>query len=201
MTPPAAMMPPSPAPLAPSGLIGEGRIFQHDGADVREVAGGRDKIVGERAGEELALLVVDEMLHHGTAQPLHRRADGLAVHRQRIDDAAAILDDDIVDELDVTELGVDRHMGGMGAVGVGVLLVEEGAFGRDAVGRKPFQRDRFAAGPNRLGAFDDLDLGGLSSRGARRPARGSRRADWRPPPAWPSLPSPPSVSDRRRNRR
>jgi hypothetical protein len=103
---------------------------------------------------------------------LHRRAYGLTVHRQRIDDAAAILDDDIVDELDVTELGVDRHMRGMGAVGIGVLLVEEGALGRDAVGRKPFQRDRLAAGPNGLGAFDDLDLGG---RAAEPP--GGLRAD------------------------
>src|SRR6185436_11866890 len=87
-----------------------GGILQHDGADVREVIGGRDKIVGERAGQELALLVVDKMLHHGTAQSLHRRAYGLAMHSQRIDDATAILDDDIVDELHVTELRVDRHM-------------------------------------------------------------------------------------------
>src|SRR4029077_3210586 len=94
---------------------------------------------------------------------LHRRAYGLTVYRQRIDDAAAILDDDIVDELDVTELGVDRDVRGMGAVGIGVLLVEEGALGRDAVGRKPFQWDRLAAGPDGLGAFDDLDLGGLAA--------------------------------------
>src|SRR6476620_3160846 len=83
-----------------------GGVFQHDGADVREVAGGRDKVVGERAGQELGLLVVDKMLHHGTAQPLHRRAYGLTVYRQRVDDAAAILDDDIVDEHRVTELGI-----------------------------------------------------------------------------------------------
>ena len=85
------------------------------------------------------------------------------MHRQRIDDAAAILDHDIVDELDVAELGIDRHVRGMRAVGVGVLLVEEGAFGRDAFGRKPLQRDRLAAGPDRLGAFDDLDLGGRAA--------------------------------------
>ncbi len=112
------------------------------------------------------------MLHHRTAQSLHRRADGLTVYRQRIDDTAAIFDDDIVDEVHVTELGIDGYMRGMGAVGVGVLLVEEGALGREPFGRKPLKWDRRAAGADRLGAFDDLDL-----RGGAAEALGGPRAD------------------------
>ena len=72
-------------------------------------------------------------------------------------------DHDIVDELDVAELGVDRDVRGVGAVGVGVLLVEEGAFGRDAVGESSFSAIDLPPGPTALVAFDDLDLGGRAA--------------------------------------
>ena len=97
ITPPTGMMPPSPAPLAPSGLIGDGYSSSAMRADRREVARGRQQIVGERAGQELAVLVVDEILQQRAAEPLHDRADGLAVQRQRIDDAADVLDRHVVD--------------------------------------------------------------------------------------------------------
>src|SRR6516225_9663164 len=145
-----------------------GVIFQDNSADVGEVAGGGDEIIGERAGQQLALLIVDEMLHHGAAEPLHHRADRLPVHRQGIDDAPAIRDHHVVDELDVAELGIDRHVGGMGAVCVSVLLVEEGALGRNAFARKPVQGDGFTAGPDRLAAFDDFDFGRLAAQTLRR---------------------------------
>ena len=76
MTPPTGMMPPSPAPLAPSGLVGDGLLFERHGANVGEIARGRQQIVRERAGQQLSVPVVDEMLQEGAAEALHDRADG-----------------------------------------------------------------------------------------------------------------------------
>ena len=55
ITPPTGMMPPSPAPLAPSGLCGAGFSSSAMRADHREIARGRQQIIGERAGQELAV--------------------------------------------------------------------------------------------------------------------------------------------------
>ena len=81
-----------------------------------------------------------------TAEPMACPCNG-----QRIDRAPAILDDHVVDELDMAELVIDRDVGGMRAIGICVLLVQEGALGRDAFGRQPFQSDGLAAaGPTAL---------------------------------------------------
>ena len=55
------------------------------------------QVVGERAGEQLAVLVVDEMLEECAAETLHDGADRLAVQGHRIDDAADVLDRDVVE--------------------------------------------------------------------------------------------------------
>src|SRR5262249_18630076 len=134
-----------------------GVMFLHDGADIWKIAGRWDEVIGERAGQQLAVLIVDEMFHHGAAEPLHHRADGLPVYRQGIDDTAAIRDHHVVDEFDVTELGIDRHVRGMGAVRVSVLLVEKGAVGGNAGARELAQGERLAAGTDRLHAVHNLD--------------------------------------------
>ena len=87
------------------------------------------------------MLVVHQMFHEGAAKPLHHRADDLSAQCERIDDPPAILDHHVVDEFHVAELGIDRHMGGVGAVGVGVLFVEKCAFRRDAFACEPRERD------------------------------------------------------------
>ena len=96
-------------------------VLQRVGADHGEVGRGGEKIIGERAGEELALGVVGEVFQQRAAEPLHDGADGLAVQGQRIDDAADILDGHVVDQRDMAGAGIDRDMGGVGAVGIGAL--------------------------------------------------------------------------------
>ena len=90
--PPTGMMPPSPAPLAPSGLFGDGCASSEMRAHARIVGRQRHQVVGERGDQQLALLVVGDLLGERAAEPLHRRADHLAVQRLRIDDAADVVD-------------------------------------------------------------------------------------------------------------
>jgi hypothetical protein len=98
------------------------------------------------------------------------------VQGERIDRAPAILDDDVVDQLDVAELRVDRHVGGVRAVCICVLAVEERAFGGDAVARHGRHVQRRAVRPDRRPAVDDLYLLRFARkpRGRRGPDRGAQ---------------------------
>src|SRR5437667_70952 len=71
-------------------------------------------------------------------------------------------DSSLVYQLHVAELGIDRHVGGVRAVSIRVLGVEEGAFGRNAGARQARQIERRAVRPDRGPAVDDLDLPGLA---------------------------------------
>ena len=62
-------------------------------------------------------------------------------------------------------LGIDRYMGGMRAVGIRMLLVEEAPLRRDACCREPCQRNRFA------GRSDGLAVGDLDLRRSSQPMR------------------------------
>ena len=110
------------------------------------------------------MLVVDKVLEERAAQPLHQRADHLALQRQRIDDPAGVLHHDIIDDLHLTDLRVDRHMRGLRAVAVGVLLVEKGAFPGQA--RERGQRQRLAVRAADL-ILGEPDLGGRASKPLR----------------------------------
>ena len=76
------MQPASPTPLAPSGLSGDGRARLLD-LDVRHVGGARDRVVHQRAGQELAVRVVDDLLHQRLAQALGEAAVELALGEER----------------------------------------------------------------------------------------------------------------------
>ena len=78
ITAPAAAVPPSPAPLTPSGLSGVGASSVTD-PHSGHLAGGRQQVVHERAGDQLAAGVVGELLEQGAAEPLGQAADDLAV--------------------------------------------------------------------------------------------------------------------------
>ena len=101
------------------------------------------------------------MLQHGAAEPLHQRADDLAAQRQRIDGAADVLHHHVVDDPHLAELGVDRDMRGVRAEAVGVLLVEERAFGGEP--GEFAQRERLAAGPLTLSSPIFTSLGSQPS--------------------------------------
>ena len=60
------------------------------------VAGHRQRVVHQGAGQELAALVVDEPLAQRLADALGHRAVDLALDDHRIDDGPAVLDDHVV---------------------------------------------------------------------------------------------------------
>src|SRR4030088_828230 len=83
ITPPTGMMPPSPAPLAPSGLCGGGFFSGATRPETRKIPPGGQQVVGQCPGEQLRVGIVDEMLHQGAAEPLNDRPHALAVQRVR----------------------------------------------------------------------------------------------------------------------
>jgi hypothetical protein len=86
--------------------------------DLREISRRRDQVIGQVAGEQLPVCVIDEVLKEGAAQPLDHAAHCLAVQRQRVDDASDILDDEKVEQFDITRSSVDRDMRCGRSVGV-----------------------------------------------------------------------------------
>ena len=92
-----AMIPLSPTPLIPSGLIAEGKSRCAD-VEWRNLVGSRQRVLHERAGEELAFVVVEQLLHQRAADSLDHAAVELPLHHHRIDGSAAIVDGDMTEQ-------------------------------------------------------------------------------------------------------
>src|SRR5262249_60773622 len=86
------------------------------------------------------------MVDASAAKALHDGANALAMQCQRIDDAAHILDGNIIDEPDVTSLGINRDVGCMGSIAVGALVAGEHPFSR-----KPCELAQRERAPARTG--------------------------------------------------
>ena len=87
----AAIAPASPQPLMPSGLDGhlvDGRVD----LERRQIIGARHAVVHERAGHELAVLVIDRAFEQRLADALRDAAVHLALDDHRIDHRAEIID-------------------------------------------------------------------------------------------------------------
>ncbi len=101
----AAVVPPSPPALMPSGLVGDSTSaipVSNDGS----IVGMRHAVIHQRAGQRLAGIRIEiDLLADRLADALRDRAVGLAMHDQGIDAAA-----------DVVDRGVarDRHRAGVG---------------------------------------------------------------------------------------
>ena len=54
--------------------------------------------------------------------PWARAAVDLAVHHHRIDEHPAVLDDDVIEDLDLADLGIDRDDRGVGGVAEGAAI-------------------------------------------------------------------------------
>ncbi len=102
------MAPPSPMPLTPSGLRGDGysRWTVSIGGQLHR---GRHQVVHERPGQELRLLVVDHLLEQPAAHALRHAAVDLAVHDDRVDHLAAVVGDQVAAQRDRAGAGVDVH--------------------------------------------------------------------------------------------
>src|SRR4051794_17100693 len=69
-----------------------------------EIGGERQQVVGERTREELAFFAILEFVQERGAKALHRGADRLPVHDERIDRPADVLDGEIAQDLDLRRL-------------------------------------------------------------------------------------------------
>src|SRR6185437_4236290 len=98
-------------------------VFRCNGANPREIGRGRDQVIGEIAGEQLAVSVIRKVLQKGAAEALDRAADCLSMQGQWIDDAADILDDETVEQLDMACSRIDRYMRRCRPVSVGQPVV------------------------------------------------------------------------------
>ena len=91
----APIVPLSPMPLTPSGLVFERHLLQMR-LDLREQVGARHAVIHEGRRQHLRrVLVVDRMLHQRLADALRDAAMDLAAHDHRIEHDAEIVDHEI----------------------------------------------------------------------------------------------------------
>ncbi len=194
--------------LCAERIAWRGAQFQRHAAHIGKVGRGRHQIVGERRVQQLRVLIVDQVVEKDAAEPLHQRADRLAVHDRRVDGAADILDRHIVEHFDMAGAVIDRDMGRMRAVAVGALVVGEGRLDDDRAagfccdlaearahpwrssrGRPPTSphRRRSRSGSRRLRVLPAGASWPLREWPSRpSPRRGSGRCQSPPPPKWSS---------------
>ena len=168
--------------LLAEARVGRGRLHVHD-AHLGHLGGARQQVVGERRAERLAVRVEAHLFVERGADALGRAADDLAVDDHGVDQGAAVLDHDVVQDLDFAGLGIDGDDGGVGGVAEGARvalgLVAGGNLeaGRIDIGRQvlraavPRARDLgdadAARWPHHLAAFDAHILApGLQQAGA-----------------------------------
>ena len=85
----------------------------------RRVFGARQRVVHERAGDELALAVVLRVLHQALADALHHAAVDLSLHQQRVHDRAEVVHRAVAHHLHHAGLGIDLDLAHVAAVGEG----------------------------------------------------------------------------------
>src|SRR3990170_7296065 len=80
-------------PLDPELVHARGKL-DVDEIDRREVAGAWERVVHQRARQELSRAVVDDLLEERAPEALRRAAVDLALDDHRVDRATAVVDDD-----------------------------------------------------------------------------------------------------------
>jgi hypothetical protein len=85
------------------------------GLERRQLGRRGQRVVDERAGHELAVLVVDHLLEERLADGVHDAAVDLPVDEQGVDRIAAVVDRDVADQLGLAGLGIDVDHGRVGA--------------------------------------------------------------------------------------
>ena len=89
----------------------------HGVAQRRHVLSPWHGVIHERAGDELAAVVVDRALHQSLADPLRQRALQLTLDDHGIERRAAIVDRGIGDDRHVSGIGIDLDLGDVTTVG------------------------------------------------------------------------------------
>ena len=103
------MRPPSPPPLMPYSVKGDGVSTWPTRMSTRRLHQGRVQIVAEQRVLQLAVLVIVEVLVEGAADAVHGAAPHVAGERHRVDHGAAVVDRHVVQEIDLAGLGIHLH--------------------------------------------------------------------------------------------
>src|ERR1700730_16132509 len=77
--------------------------------DVRYLGGGRQQVVHERTGQELAVVGVCGMFVQHAADALGDTTPHLPFDDGRVDHRPTVLDNQVAVDLDLTRVGVDRY--------------------------------------------------------------------------------------------
>ena len=72
--------------------------------------GGRQRVVDERAGDQLAVVVVDELLEQRPAETLGGAAAHLPLDERRVERPAHVLGDHVAQHGDGAGVGIDAHV-------------------------------------------------------------------------------------------
>src|SRR5580704_8227793 len=73
----------------------------------RNVAGGRERVIHQRAGEQLPVRIIGDPFEQDAAEPLGGASHDLALDQHRVDDNAAIMRDGVILDAHAPGLGVD----------------------------------------------------------------------------------------------
>jgi hypothetical protein len=119
----APMVPASPQPLTPKrvGRAGGAERVEADGR--RHVVGARHAIIHEAAGDQLAVVRIDDVFEQHLAQPLRDAAVDLAFDEHRIDQLAEVIDQRIAGDRDLAGGRIDATSAmwqPLGKVGAGL---------------------------------------------------------------------------------
>src|SRR5262245_31493994 len=138
-----------------TGALGSERIvrrrvlLERDRTNVRKIIRGRQQIVGKRAGQQLSILVIDQLFEQRSTESLHDRADRLPMERYRIDDAANVLHRHIFDHVHTSAPRIDGDVGRVRAVTVGPLAAGVARLLGYSIGRKVLKGNRATAWSSR----------------------------------------------------
>ena len=75
------------------------------------------RVIHERTRQELPVLVVHAVFHQHLADALHDAAEGLPFEQHVVDHMAAVVDRDVVQDVDHAGVGVDLDLGHVRAAG------------------------------------------------------------------------------------
>jgi len=114
-----------------------------------DVAGGRQRVIHQRAREQLPVRIIDDRLAEDAAEPLRGAAHDLTLDQHRVDDHAAIMGNRILVDADPAGLAVDLDDGDMYGIAPGdrrrLLVV-----GLLEAGFDPLRAGVLPTGPRRL---------------------------------------------------
>ena len=95
----------------------------------------RQQVIHETLGDQMALVIIDELLQQRGAEAMRETAQRHALDDMRVDDGAAIMADNVTLDLRLAERGVDRHQHHMKFEGVARIHLDAAVFRQLAAGR------------------------------------------------------------------